>query len=98
MYNEDGYGIMYLSRKTSGANYKNGDNNMKLIFIRHGDPDYVNDTLTEKGRREAELLADMVSKWDVKQFYCSPLGRAKDTAAYSLKKMGREATIYPWLK
>lgn len=27
---------------------------MKIIFIRHGDPDYVNDTLTEKGRREAE--------------------------------------------
>lgn len=71
---------------------------MKLIFIRHGDPDYVNDTLTEKGKKEAELLSHMVSKWNVKEFYCSPLGRAKDTAAYSLEKMGREATIYPWLK
>ena len=30
---------------------------MRLIFIRHGDPDYVHDTLTEKGKREAELLA-----------------------------------------
>ncbi|WP_308784029.1 hypothetical protein [uncultured Blautia sp.] len=30
---------------------------MKIRFIRHGDPDYVNDTLTEKGRKEAELLA-----------------------------------------
>ncbi len=26
---------------------------MKLIFIRHGDPDYEHDTLTEKGIREA---------------------------------------------
>lgn len=30
---------------------------MRLIFVRHGEPDYVNDTLTEKGWREAELLA-----------------------------------------
>ena len=30
---------------------------MKIRFIRHGDPDYGNDTLTEKGRKEAELLA-----------------------------------------
>ena len=30
---------------------------MRILLIRHGDPDYVNDTLTEKGRREAALLA-----------------------------------------
>ncbi len=71
---------------------------MKIIFIRHGDPDYANDTLTEKGRREAELLAQRVLKWDVKEFYCSPLGRAKDTAAYSLDKLGREAIVYDWLR
>ena len=31
---------------------------MRLLFIRHGDPDYVNDTLTAKGHREAALLAE----------------------------------------
>lgn len=71
---------------------------MKVIFIRHGDPDYKNDTLTEKGRREAELLSDRVSKWEVKQFYCSPLGRARDTAQYSMRKMNRTPIIYDWLK
>lgn len=30
---------------------------MRILFIRHGDPDYLNDTLTEKGCREADLLA-----------------------------------------
>ena len=35
---------------------------MKIIFIRHGDPDYVNDSLTEKGIREAKLLAKRVAK------------------------------------
>ncbi len=71
---------------------------MRIIFIRHGDPDYANDTLTAKGRIEAELLSDRVSKWNVKEFYCSPLGRAKDTAEYSLKRMNMEATVCEWLK
>ncbi len=71
---------------------------MRVIFIRHGDPDYSIDSLTEKGWREAELLAERVSKWDVAAFYCSPLGRAKDTASCTLKKIGRTAVEYPWLR
>ena len=31
---------------------------MRILFIRHGDPDYINDTLTKKGHREAKLLAE----------------------------------------
>ena len=30
---------------------------MKLVIIRHADPDYPNNTITEKGKVEAELLA-----------------------------------------
>ena len=71
---------------------------MKLIFIRHAEPDYENNTITEKGWCEAALLAERVSKWDVKDFYQSPLGRAKDTASLSLKKMNRTATTYEWLQ
>ena len=54
---------------------------MKIVMIRHGDPDYVNDSLTEKGRREALALARYLSDKHVTKFYCSPLGRARDTAA-----------------
>lgn len=71
---------------------------MRLIFIRHGDPDYENDTLTEKGWREAKLLAERVKKWDVTDFYVSPLGRAQDTASLSLKAMGRTAETLDWLR
>ncbi|MBQ1246801.1 MAG: histidine phosphatase family protein, partial [Clostridiales bacterium] len=71
---------------------------MKLIFIRHGDPDYEKDSLTEKGWREAEILSERVAKWDIKQIYCSPMGRAKDTCSLSLKKTGREAITYEWLQ
>ncbi len=33
---------------------------MKLLIIRHGDPDYTIDSLTEKGRREAQLLSKRI--------------------------------------
>lgn len=71
---------------------------MRIVFVRHGEPDYMNDTLTEKGWREARLLAERISKWNVTDFYCSPLGRAKDTASCTLKKMDRTATTLDWLE
>lgn len=71
---------------------------MKLIIVRHGDPDYSIDSLTEKGHREAKLLAERLSKLDVEAFYCSPLGRAKDTASYTLKKMNATVKTLNWLR
>ena len=71
---------------------------MKLLIVRHGDPNYDIDSLTETGWREAELLSHRLGKLDVKACYCSPLGRAKDTAAATLKKLGMEAEICPWLR
>lgn len=71
---------------------------MKLIIIRHGDPDYSIDSLTKQGWREAELLANRIASLDVTAFYVSPLGRAKDTASVTLKKMGRKAEVLPWLR
>ena len=71
---------------------------MKVLIIRHGDPDYSIDSLTEKGWREAEMLSERLVKEKIDDFYCSPLGRAKDTAAPTLKKLGREAEILPWLE
>lgn len=71
---------------------------MRLLIIRHGDPDYARDTLTEKGKREAELLSDRMVKMDIKEFYVSPLGRARDTANVTLNKVNRKAEVLPWLR
>lgn len=71
---------------------------MRLLIIRHGDPDYEKDSLTEKGWREAELLAKRLSRLEIKDFYVSPLGRAMDTASLTLKKMGRTAVTCDWLR
>ena len=32
------------------------------------------------------------------EFYCSPLGRAKDTASFTLKECGREAVTCDWMR
>ena len=55
-------------------------NIMKLIFIRHAEPDYSIDSLTEKGFYEAGLLAKRTAAWHVTDFFCSPLGRAIKTS------------------
>ena len=71
---------------------------MELWIIRHGDPDYVHDSLTEKGVREAKLLAERLSKYNISKIYCSPLGRAQKTASYTLEKLGMQAETLPWLR
>ena len=71
---------------------------MRILFIRHGDPDYEHDALTEKGKREAQLLADRLTKEEVKDFYVSPLGRARETGSYTLQRLGRSAQMKEWLQ
>ena len=73
---------------------------MRIVFIRHGDPDYTNDTLTEKGRKEAALLAENIGYLNLDQavVYVSPLGRARDTPGYVLDKLGKTAVTMDWLQ
>ena len=73
---------------------------MRILIIRHGDPDYERDTLTEKGHREAALLAAKLSKEKIDHFYSSPLGRARHTCDYVAKVHGKqsEVVIKDWLE
>lgn len=71
---------------------------MRIIMIRHGDPDYANDTLTQKGMEEAFALAEYMKTVPVSKFYCSPLGRARDTAAFTLKALDKKAQVLDWLQ
>ena len=71
---------------------------MRILIIRHGEPDYKTDSLTRKGRREAELLADRLCRMDISDFYVSPLGRARETAKPTLLRLGKQAKVLPWLE
>ncbi len=60
---------------------------MKILIIRHAEPDYTIDSLTPKGFREANLLSIYLKKHypEISSFYVSTLGRARRTfeASYS---------------
>ena len=71
---------------------------MKLLIIRHADPDYSIDSLTEKGFKEAELLAQRMVRENADYYYCSTLGRAKDTIAPTLKMLSKKAQYFDWLQ
>lgn len=69
---------------------------MRLYVIRHGDPDYANDTLTAKGIDEATALAAYLEGEGVRTLYSSPLGRAQATARLTAERMGLPITTEPW--
>ncbi len=71
---------------------------MKILIVRHGDPNYETDSLTEKGVREAELLSERLCKENITKLYCSILGRARLTAQPTLDKLGIEAEYCDWLR
>lgn len=68
-----------------------GERKMRILMIRHGDPDYERDCLTETGRQEAALLAGIVGSLQPGDCYVSPLGRARETAACALGRLQRTA-------
>jgi probable phosphoglycerate mutase len=63
---------------------------MRLIFVRHGEPDYVNDCLTENGILQAKATAERLKKEDIKAVYSSPNGRARETASFTAQNHGLE--------
>ena len=71
---------------------------MKLVIVRHADPDYSIDSLTPTGWKEAELLSNRLVRTPADAYYVSPLGRANDTASLTLKKLGRTAETCEWLR
>lgn len=73
---------------------------MRILIIRHGDPDYEHDCLTEKGKREATLLAKQLQTEKIDYIYSSPLGRAKETCYAYANAVGRgkEIVVKEWLK
>ena len=69
---------------------------MKIYLIRHGDPDYSTDTLTQAGKAEAQSLAEYLSTVNIDLLFTSPLGRARATAAYSESVLKKQAEVLDW--
>jgi len=71
---------------------------MNIYIVRHGDPDYASDSLTNLGHQQAELLSQKIKNIKPDEVYSSPMGRAKETAQHSLNKWNMKAETYPWLR
>jgi 2,3-bisphosphoglycerate-dependent phosphoglycerate mutase len=78
---------------------------MELVLIRHGEPEWVRDglnvdnpPLTRRGVRQAEATAEALRHEHFDEVLCSPLVRARQTAAPLFAALGRPETIDPWLE
>lgn len=71
---------------------------MKIIIIRHGEPDNPHKTLTPKGFKEVEALEEMYRNLEFKEIYVSPLERAQLTAKGLLKNSKHKMITLDWLK
>ena len=61
---------------------------MRIILVRHGDPNYEKDCLTELGHKQAAVAAQRLLKEGIDEIYSSPLGRARQTAGYFSEASG----------
>ncbi len=73
---------------------------MRLLFIRHADPDYEHDSLTKQGEKEAIALASFLRNEKIDAVYASPLGRAQKTMEAYLKEIdfSLSPTTEDWLR
>ena len=61
---------------------------MLLYIVRHGDPDYKNDCLTELGHKQAKAVAERLKNSGIEQIFSSSKGRALQTAAHTADLLG----------
>ena len=71
---------------------------MNIYFVRHGDPNYELDCLTEEGCRQAEKLAERVKNYKLDEVYYSPQGRAKQTGDYCMRYFDLKPVVKDWMR
>ncbi len=78
---------------------------MEIVLIRHGEPEWVRDglnvdnpPLTQRGHHQAAAMAEFLRDEHFDEVFCSPLRRARQTAAPLFAVLGRDEQIDPWLE
>ena len=69
---------------------------MLLYIIRHGDPNYKLDCLTERGWQQAEAVGKRMAAAGIDRVFSSPMGRARETAEPTCRLLGLSCQIEPW--
>jgi probable phosphoglycerate mutase len=76
---------------------------MDLLLIRHGLPQHIENTdgrpanppLSERGRQQAQSMADWLSGEPIDRLYSSPMIRASETAQPLAHRLGLEVELHP---
>lgn len=71
---------------------------MRILFVRHGHPNYEKDCLTELGHQQAAKAAERLASEPIKAFYSSTCGRAVETAAHTAERFGLPVTSYDFIR
>jgi|SRR5579864_2071427 len=71
---------------------------MRLHIIRHAEPAYPDDALTERGHEQARALAGRLAAAGLDRVYSSPLQRARETARYTAERLGLVLEEEPWTR
>ncbi len=69
---------------------------MIFYYVRHGDPIYDPDSLTELGHKQAAALAKRLTKYGLDEIYCSTSIRAQMTAEPTCKALGIKPVLLDW--
>lgn len=69
---------------------------MLFYFLRHGEPIYEPDCLTELGKKQAEALAERLNTVKFDKIYTSTSNRAKQTAEPACRLLGIKPVELDW--
>lgn len=69
---------------------------MLFYYLRHGDPIYTPDGLTEKGKMQADALAKRLARVQFDEIYSSDSNRALLTAKPTCDALHKKPILLPW--
>lgn len=69
---------------------------MLLFYVRHGDPIYNPDSLTEQGQAQAQALVERMKRCNPERIFASSSNRAMLTAKPTAEYLGLEMEVLDW--
>ncbi len=71
---------------------------MRIVFVRHGHPDYKHDCLTQLGHLHAEAAAERLKSEPFSKIYSSTCGRAVETAQHIASRHGLPVESFEFMR
>lgn len=71
---------------------------MRIIFVRHGHPNYEKDCLTDLGHLQAQAAAERLKDEGITQIHASSCGRARETAEHTAQLLSLPVTQHDFMR